>query len=210
MTARYGNPDILKKKYGQHEPSKKKINMEKTSPTNPKATFNGFKITLPSEPSLIVESKRIEDTVIAPTKQMSVDNYKNNLLNFIDTSKLIEGRPGFKSKSYFLEDLKHYAKLLNIFKNEKPKSYFIEKINEEIVKSFGDKPNLVADIKAMTIDEIKIIKNMENLFIKHHIAEPTKTDLLKNIKYTIKNYRTSNELVQQVINVIEQEWIQKK
>lgn len=207
---KFGNPELLKKKYGDLKKTEinKDVLYERANPVRVKK--QELKITLPSQPSLILPSIKIEEEEINPIDTVTTDTYKHNLLNFIDTDKLVEGRPGFKAKSYFLKELQHLAKLLNIFKNEKNKIYFIEKIQHEIEEAFGEEQNLIADIKELTIDEIKKYKPIEKLFIKHHIAEPTKTDLLSNIKRTIKQYYTSDELVQQVINEIEKEWKLKK
>lgn len=207
MTARFGNPDLLKKKYGSLiQPSSTNI-IKKTTPINVNATFNiaPLKITLPTEPHLMTQTLITdEETKITLT---TINNQKYNLLNFIDVSKLIEGRPGFKAKSYFLKELQHLAKKLDLFKNEKSKPYFIEKISEEIKKSFGDEPNLIADIRNLTIEEVKKIKNIELLFTKHHITEPTKSELINKIKATIKKFYTSDAvLIQEIINTIENEW----
>lgn len=206
MTSKFGNPDILKNKYGELNVVSKPKNIKKSQPINPKAIFNkeSLKITLPSEPSLTTHIIIFEEE----NKIISnvTDYQKYHILNFIDTSKLIEGRPGFKSKSYFLEELKYLAKILKIYKNEKPKSYFIEAIKKEINDEFGEEPNLIADIKKLTLDDVKKIKNIEQLFIKHNIAEPTKTTVINNIKNTIKKYYTSDTLVNQIINSIENEW----
>lgn len=207
MTARFGNPELLKKKYGNLQPPSTSKIIKKSTPINVNATFNimPLKITLPSEPSLATQSKMlIEETKI---NVQPIDNQKYNLLNFIDTSKLIEGRPGFKAKSYFLKELQHLAKKLDLFKNEKSKPYFIEQISEAIKQAFGNEPNLIADIKNLTVEEVKKIKNIELLFTKHHITEPTKTELLNKIKVTIKKFYTSDDvLIQQIVNTIENEW----
>jgi hypothetical protein len=207
MTARFGYPELLKKKYGTLiTPSTSNI-IKKSTPVNVNATFNitPLKITLPSEPSLATQSKILTEETKINVK--SVDNYKYNLLNFIDTSKLIEGRPGFKSKSYYLKELQLLAKKLDLFKNENPKSYFITQIGEAIKQAFGGEPNLIADIKKLTVEEVKKIRNIELLFTKHHITEPTKTELLNKIKVTIKKFYTSDDvLIQQIINTIENEW----
>lgn len=207
MSTRFGNPELLKKKYGdlKKKEADKAILYERAHPV--KVKKQELKITLPSEPSLILPSvKVVEEVEINPVDTITTDTFKHNLLNFIDTSKLVEGRPGFKAKSYFLKELQHLAKLLGIFKNEKNKIYFIEGIQKELKEAFGEEPNLIGDIKELSIDDIKKYKPVEKLFIKHHIAEPTKTDLLGTIKRTIKQYYTSDELVQQVINEIEKEW----
>jgi len=215
MTTRYGNPEVIKKKYATDITTKsnKKFNLTKANPVNKEASYNKptLKITLPSEPSLRVTHIPLEKEIeMIPTTTLSTDTYKYNLLNFIDIVKLIEGRPGFKGKSYFLEDLKHLATLLNLFKNEKPKRYFIDVIIEEMTNAFGKEPNLIADVKMLKVDEIKKIKYIENLFTKHHISEPTKTNVINNIKMIIKKYYTSDDLIRQVINQIENEWKPQK
>jgi len=205
--SRFGNPELLKQKYGNLE--NKEVNKELLYK---KADFvkqkkHELKINLPSHPALILPSQKVtEQMEINPVDKITINSYKHNLLNFIDTSKLIESRPGFKGKSYFLDELKHLSRLLNIFKNEKNKGFFINAIENEIKNEFDDNLNLVGDIKELSLDDIKKYKKIEKLFIKHHIAEPTKTDLLSRIKMTIKKYYTSDELVQQIINEIEKEW----
>jgi hypothetical protein len=211
MTARFGNAKLLEQKYGKLSENKP-MKYEKSAAINKNATFNKIlKITLPLEPSLAIVSEPMEMIKeVGSTKEITIDNYRHHLLNFIDISKLIEGRPGFKSKSYFLEDLKHLSRLLGIFKNEKNKGYFIEKIQDEIKKEFGQEPNLVSDIKNLSEEDLKNMKIIQQLFTKHRIVEPTKTDLLSKVKYIIKKYYTSTELTQQVINVIEKEWMPVK
>jgi hypothetical protein len=203
--SKFGNPKLLKEKYGElSSQNDNKIIYEKAKQTT--KIKQELKITLPDKPSLILPSIKItEEIEINPIDKTTTDSYKNNLLNYIDVSKLSEGRPGFKSKSYFLSDLIHLSKLLGLFKNEKNKGYFIEKIKDEIKNNIGD-TNLVGDIKELSNDDVKNFKNFQNLFKKYHISEPANTKILNNIKSTIKKYYTSDDLVQEVINVLEKEW----
>ena len=74
-------------------------------------------------------------------------------------------------------------------------------------KVFGPDNNLIADIKNLTNDQAKQIKNVKKLFDQHDISEPTKTELLNKIKATIKEYRTTDDMVNIIIEVIEREWL---
>jgi hypothetical protein len=203
--SKFGNPKLLKEKYGELSTQKdNKIIHEKAKQIT--KIKQELKITLPDKPSLILPSIKVfEEIEINPIDKSTTDSYKHNLLNYIDVSKLNEGRPGFKSKSYFLSDLIHFSKMLGIFKNEKGKGYFIEKIKDEIKNNIGE-INLVGDIKELSNDDVKDFKNIQNLFNKHYIAQPDYTKLLNNIKSTIKKFYTSDAIVQEVINVLEKEW----
>ena len=205
-----GDPEKLSKKYGVYTPLTSSKTFVKKTGVNKNATFNQMtKITLPLEPTTLITN--VEEPSVTAVKEHNIKgNTKLDLLNFIDITKLKENRSGFKIKSYFLDDLKNLARLLDIFKNEKGKLYFLEKIKEEMDKVFNEDNNLIGDIRELSNDEAKQIKNMTKLFNKHDISEPTKTELLNKIKETIKEYRTSDDMVNIIIEVIERQWVEHK
>ena len=205
-----GDAARLSKKYGNYTPITPTKTITKKIGVNKNATFNQMvKITLPLEPSTLITNT--EQPTVTVVKEHNVKgSTKLDLLNFIDITKLKENRSGFKIKSYALDDLKNLARLLEVFKNDKPKLYFLDKVREEMDKVFNNDNNLIADIRLLNNDEAKQIKNIVKLFDKHDISEPTKTELLKKIKETIKAYRTTDDMVNIIIEVIERQWIQHK
>lgn len=208
-TYKLGDPTQLTKKYGVYKPAQnvQKTAFVKKTGVNKNATFNvNDKITLPLEPSTLIVNN--EQPTINIVKETNVKgNTRLDLLNFIDIAKLKENRSGFKIKSYDLKSLSHLARLLDIFKNEKPKLYFLEKIKEEMDKVFNNDNNLIADIKELSNDQAKQIKNITKIFNKHDISEPTKTELLYKINILIKDYRTTDDMVNIIIDLIEHQWI---
>src|SRR5687768_172558 len=124
-----GDREQLSKKYGNINTkpvatARSQRQIKKTA-VNQNASFNQMtKITLPLEPSTLI--KNMEEPTVTVVKEHNIKgSTKLDLLNFIDLTKLKENRSGFKIKSYALEDLKHLGRLLEIFKNERPKSYFL-------------------------------------------------------------------------------------
>lgn len=198
MNVKFGNVKTLKQKYGEYEYHPQTYQMIKAEPVY---QYSDVKITFPTEPHLLMMKEKIIEKV--ETITTTIDYKKINLLNFIDMDKLIEARPG-KVKAYYLDDLKNISKLLNVFKNDRPKSYFIEQITEQMNTMFGNNPNLIKDLKNLDTKDINVIAS---LFDKHYISEPTKTDVLSRIKITINKYFNNTDLTNQIIKTIESEWM---
>ncbi len=208
-----GDPNQLTKKYGVYQPVKSgteplaQTTFVKKTGVNQNATYNkNEKITLPLEPSTLITNN--EKTPLNIVKETNVKgNTRLDLLNFIDVAKLKKHRSGNIVKSYDLKSLSHLARLLGIFKPEQGKIYFLEQIRAEIDKVFYHDNNLIEDIKTLSNDQAKQIKNITILFDKHDISEPTKTELLSKIQSLIKNYRTSDDIVNIIIDLIEHQWV---
>ena len=223
MTYRLGDINQLSQKYGDITPNNDytitKSITNKYIPINKKATFQErkslipFKITLPTEPSLLKKSTIVPTTVFYPEVETTfiIDkkSHIRELLNFIDLDKLTEKRPGIYRGSYLLEELKFLMKELELTTTNKSKSNIISIIKNTISKELTGN-NLISDIKLVKPKNLTKIKILKNLFDNHNISQSTQKKLLSIIEKKINDYRTTTDLTPIIIKVIEQQWLPTK
>lgn len=231
---RFGNEEALRTQWGPLRQNESTIIKNKTRPVNPKASFNTKStlvtnrivttITLPTAPALRMPARIDIIPVPSPNGEIETkevlaindklkhaqEDQKLDLMNFIDVDKLHAGRTTTKNASYKLNAIIKLVKELNLFKNNKNKEYFIDVLKEELNKTFHQEKNLVGDLKALDDDDIRDIQIIKNLFKKQFISQKVTDDLLIKIKKTLKDYSTSTDLQNQVVNVIEKTWMPKE
>ncbi len=189
----FGDPESLQKKYGPLKHASISFNVP-SNPINVNASFqkkDAF-ITFPLQPSFQVKPMETVTTTVVQGEDKVLE-----LLHFIDVDKLIEGRAGGKIKTYSLINLKTLSQRLKLPKDQS-KLINIENIKKEMVKSFGDQPNLIGQLKTKdfyTLTELKKMLSDINL--------DTTNRLLANLKK-----KHGNKIpVENIVQELELEWL---
>lgn len=181
------------------------------SPINKTAVFQNrqFTITLPTEPAVTISNKNkelnVQSNIIVQEDTKEIKHNVLDLLQFINSSKLLTQKKSKHIDVYELSDLKKFASLVNINYNNVKKEQLIAAIKNKIKEDIGG-PNLIDDLRELNPKlAIKTLyKHIEVLFDKHEISESKKQAILATIKDQLK---LQVDPVKYVIHVLENEWL---